>query len=65
MSNMNRKPKRTNEIVHLSMKPLKNGCKRYFLDFSFEGKRYKEYLTNLTVKPANSTENRAYNKEAK
>lgn len=62
---MSRRPKRTNEIVHLSLKPLRNGCKRYFLDFYFEGKRHKEYLTNLTLKPANSTANRAYNKEVK
>ena len=36
-----------------------------FLDYYYKGKRRKEYLTALTLKPANCPENRAYNKNIK
>lgn len=59
---MARSKKRTNEVVHLCLKPLKSGCKRYYLDFTYKGKRYKEYLTNLLVIIPKTAADRAHNK---
>lgn len=60
-----RKPKRTNEVVHLSLKPLKNGNQRFFLDFYFNGKRRKEYLTNLLLVTPKTAADRAHNKSVR
>lgn len=59
------KTKRTDEVVHLSLRKLSNGCSRYYLDFRYKGKRYREFLTDLTLKPAKSTEDRTHNKNVR
>lgn len=56
------KEKRTKEVVHLSLRKLANGCSRYYLDYRVNGKRYREFLTNLTLRPAHNTKDRTYNK---
>lgn len=53
--------KRTNEIVHLSLRQLKNGNERYYIDYRYNGKRYREFLTNLILRTPKSGEDRAYN----
>lgn len=59
------KTKRTNEVVHLSLRKLNNGCSRFYLDFRYKGKRYREFLTDLTLIPAKYPEDRAHNKNVR
>lgn len=57
--------KRTDETVHLSLRKMKNGCSRFYLDFRYNGKRYREFLTDLTLYVAKTPADRAHNKNVK
>lgn len=60
-----RKQYSNDAVVHLRLKPLRNGCKRYFIDYLVNGKRHKEYLPELTLVPVKSAKDREHNKKVK
>lgn len=53
------------EKVHLYLKPLRNGCSRYFIAYSYKGKFCREYFNDLTLVPAKSPQDKVHNKNVK